>query len=273
MNQGRSRFSADRLRYFHRLSIFVLVLVSSCVSALDATSLRALADGDLHAERVTVFGFTFRDVTGTPRLVDNRLLIPDIRSRFAGGVATCDLTVDFTAHLLTLRVEFSGVEVATFLEEMGGGADGVSGIAAGSWDMDIPLDHKDNTGHGFVSVTKADLLRLGPLSSLLLGDLNAPPGSDRAESRVTLENDRLRLRGARITAPGSTVNLLGTVGFDGTVDVLAVPYPEFAILQIIPGIGDVAAWLLSSTSSKLARARIRGTLGNPAVTIAPFAGE
>ncbi len=251
----------------------LLVLSTWTLPAVDAGALRALANADLHADRVSVFGFVFRDVTGTPVLTDDRLHIGDIRARFAGGQATCVLSIDFTSNELRLRVEFNDVDLATFLEEMGGGADGVSGTGEGWFEMEIPLGPRPDSGRGFVTIRNGDLLRLGPLSSLLLGDARAPAGRDRAEARVELEGDLLRLRGARITTSGATVSLIGTVGFDGGLDVIAIPYPEFALLQIIPGLGDVAAWLLSTTSSHLARARIRGTLGNPAVTIAPFAAE
>ncbi len=257
-----------------RASRFLAALLcTTSLMALDATPFLALADGDIHADRVTVFGFVFRDVTGTPVLKDNKLHIGDITARMAGGTAHCVLNIDFMANMLTLKVTFTDVDLAAFLEEFGGGADGVSGVAEGWWEMEIPLDDRADSGRGAVSITKGDLLRLGPLSSLLLGDSRAAVGTDRAETRVELEGDRLRLRGARITTSGATVSMLGTVGFDGTLEVLAIPYPEFALLQVIPGLGDVTAWLLSSTSSHLARARIRGTLGNPAVTIAPFAAE
>jgi len=259
-----------------RAIVLVLALLLGLVKglpAVEASALRAFAEGDLHADRVSIFGFVFRDVTGTPVLKNERLHIDDIRARFAGGNAVCVLSIDFTTNDLRLRVDFENVDLATFLEEMGGGADGVRGTVAGWFEMEIPLDHRPDTGRGQVTVTNGDLLRLGPLSSLLLGDMRAPAGRDRAESRVELEGNRLRLRGARITTSGATVSLVGTVGFDGGLDVIAIPYPEFALLQIIPGLGDVTAWLLSTTSSRLARARIRGTLGNPAVTIAPFAAE
>jgi len=257
-----------------RAQRFLAALIcSTSLMALDATPFLALADGDIHADRVTVFGFVFRDVTGNPVLKDNKLQISDITARMAGGTAHCVLNIDFTANMLTLKVTFTEVDLAAFLEEFGGGADGVSGVAEGWWEMEIPLDDRPDSGRGAVAISKGDLLRLGPLSSLLLGDSRAAAGNDRAETRVELEGDRLRLRGARITTSGATVSMLGTVGFDGTLEVLAIPYPEFALLQVIPGLGDVTAWLLSSTSSRLARARIRGTLGNPAVTIAPFAAE
>lgn len=253
--------------------IALLVLAWTGLAAVDAEAFRALANAELHSDRVTAFGFTFRDVTGKPVLDGDHLRIPDVAARFAGGTATCVLDLDFPGDLLVLAVDVRNVDLATFLSEMGGGADGVSGIASGHFDFRIPLHDPHNDISGTVTVTNGDLLRLGPLSSLLLGDLNAPAGSDRAEGQVILEHGRLRLRGARIVSPGAVVHLLGTIGLDGSLDIIAVPYPEFTLLQIIPGIGDVAAWLLSSTSSRLARARIRGTLGNPAVTVAPFATE
>ena len=116
-----------------------------------------------------------------------------------------------------------------------------------------------------------DLVRLGLLSSLLVGDPTSDEGSDTARAQLIFGNGRIRLKGAAIRSPGATVKLRGSIGFDGSLDLIAIPYPEFAWIQIVPGIGDAAAWLLSNTSSRLARATIRGSLGNPAVVVNPFA--
>ena len=237
-------------------------------------TLRPTIDGEvLHANRLTYLGLEFHDVVAEPRLVDNVLTFAKCSAKAYGGRATATISIDLTTQVQTYRLEVADIDLVPLIAQFTGGDDGTRGKIDGWIELTVPGEGgvEAIVGRGELHVRDGDLVRLGLLSSLLVGDPTSDEGSDTARAQLIFGNGRIRLKGAAIRSPGATVKLRGSIGFDGSLDLIAIPYPEFAWIQIVPGIGDAAAWLLSNTSSRLARATIRGSLGNPAVVVNPFA--
>jgi len=239
-----------------------------------APALRAVIDGEvLHANRLTYLGLVFHDVVAEPRLVDDVLTFASCSAKTYGGKTTATIAIDLAREIQSYRLDFTDIDLVPLIAQFAGGDDGTRGLLNGWLELTVPAAGGVDaiTGRGEISIRDGDLVRLGLLSSLLIGDPTSDTGSDTARAKLVIGNGRIRLKGAAIRSPGALVKLRGSIGFDGSLDLLAIPYPEFAWIQIVPGIGDAAAWLLSNTSSRLARATIRGDLGNPAVVVNPFA--
>lgn len=237
-------------------------------------TLRPTIDGEvLHANRLTYLGLEFHDVVAEPRLVDNVLSFIKCTAKAYGGRASATISIDLTSQVQTYRIEVADIDLVPLFAQFTGGDDGTRGKIDGWFELTVPAEGGVDAivGRAEINVRDGDLLRLGVLSSLLIGDPTSDDGKDTARAQLIFANGRIRLKGAAIRSPGATVKLRGSIGFDGSLDLVAIPYPEFAWIQIVPGIGDAAAWLLSNTSSRVARATIRGSLGNPAVVVNPFA--
>lgn len=258
-----------------RCAALVLALAALC-GAEDGTAptpaVRATIDGEvLHAGTLTFLGVELHDVSTIPGLADDVLTFADCSASCYGGKVTARIAFDLRRKVQTYRIDVADVDLGTLVARLGGG-DGTDGRLSGWIELTIPPEGLDAMeGRGEVRVQQGELLRLGALSSLLIGDPMGAPRSDEAVARLIVHRGRIQLKGAAVRSPGAVLKLRGTVGLDGTLDLVAIPYPEFAWLQILPGLGDAAAWLLSTTSSRLARATIRGTLSEPAIVVNPFA--
>jgi hypothetical protein len=79
------------------------------------------------------------------------------------------------------------------------------------------------------------------------------------------------LRGARIVSPSGLFKIKGAISLDGELDLTITPYLEFKTIKSVPGLGDIAAWLLGSASSRLAQVSVRGHINNPVWMASPFA--
>jgi hypothetical protein len=255
-----------------------LILLAAALAAAEPEAtkpvLRPIIDGEvLHANRLSFVGLVFHDVVAQPRLRDDVLTFADCSAKTYGGRATATIAIDLARNVQTYRIAVTDIDLVPLIAQFAGGDDGTRGRLDGWLELTVPAEGGTDgiTGRGELSVRDGDLVRLGLLSSLLIGDPTSDGGSDTARAQLSIAAGRLQLKGAAIRSPGALVKLRGSIGFDGSLDLIAIPYPEFAWIQIVPGIGDAAAWLLSNTSSRLARATIRGTLGNPAVVVNPFA--
>jgi hypothetical protein len=254
----------------------VLLALAALLASAEETApaLRAAIDGEvLHANRLAYLGLEFHDVVATPSLRGDVLTFADCSAKAYGGTATATISIDLARNVQTYRLDVKDIDLVPLIAQFTGGGDGTRGRLDGWVELAVPADGGIDaiTGTGELTVRDGDLLRLGLLSSLLIGDPTSDAGSDTARTRLAIGHGRLRLKGAAIRSPGALVKLRGSIGFDGSLDLVVIPYPEFAWLQIVPGIGDGVAWLLSNTSSRLARATIRGQLNNPAVVVNPFA--
>jgi len=262
---------------FGRPLLLAALTTAALVAADEAKpprTLRPTIDGEvLHANRLTYLGLEFHDVVAEPRLSDDVLTFAKCSAKAYGGRATATISIDLAQEVQTYRLDVTDIDLVPLIAQFTGGDDGTRGKIDGWIELTVPAEGGIDaiTGRGELNVRDGDLVRLGLLSSLLVGDPTSDAGSDTARAHLIFANGRIRLKGAAIRSPGALVKLRGSIGFDGSLDLVAIPYPEFAWIQIVPGIGDAAAWLLSNTSSRLARATIRGSLGNPAVVVNPFA--
>lgn len=263
-----------------KVSVLAPVLLAAALAAAETGAapspppLMPSIDGEvLHANRLTFLGLEFHDVVAEPRLAEGVLTFARCSAKAYGGRATATIAIDLVREVQTYRLEVADIDLVPLIAQFAGGDDGTRGRLDGWLEVSIPATGGTDamTGRGELNVRDGDLVRLGLLSSLLIGDPTNDGGDDTARAQLVISGGRLRLKGAAIRSPGALVKLRGSIGFDGSLDLVAIPYPEFAWIQIVPGIGDAAAWLLSNTSSRLARATIRGTLGNPAVVVNPFA--
>lgn len=232
----------------------------------------AITGETLHAVNLHAIGLTFSDVVGKPVLSDGELRFTDCTARFCGGSVTAEAQIDLTSQVTAVQARFKNVDLGAVLAMLGSSSAGVTGTGSGWIDLTIPPGGPGAlTGRGEISIDKGELLRFGAFSSLLVGDPLAKANADSLSVRFDIAGGRVRLKGATLRSPGAVVKFRGSIGLDGSLDLVAIPYPEFAILQVVPGVGDAAAWLLSRSSSRLARAVIRGQIGTPVVVINPFA--
>jgi len=251
----------------------VVLALATTLMAADESPMRSSVEGEsLHAVSVRTLGLTFSDVVGKPALSGDSMHFTDCTARLCGGTVKAQITVGLSDHTARLRAEFSGVDLAAIIAMLGSNSAGASGTGSGWIDLTIPPGGPPTiVGRGEFTIARGDLLRFGAFSKLLVGDPLAKDNADLLTSRFEIAGGRVQFKGATLRSPGAVVKFRGTIGLDGRLDLVAIPFPEFALLQVVPGIGDAAAWLLGHTSSRLARAVIRGQIGNPVVVINPFA--
>jgi hypothetical protein len=253
--------------------LLAVLALAMALAAGETPVLRPAVDGEtLHAVSLRTLGLTFSDVVGKPVLAGDELAFTDCTARICGGTATAQARIGLSDQVTRLRADLAGVDLAAVIAMLGSSSAGTSGTISGWIELTLPPGGPGAiTGEGEVTIAKGDLLRFGAFSSLLVGDPLAKANADTLTTRFSISGGRVQLKGATLRSPGAVVKFRGTIGLDGSLDLVAIPFPEFALLQVVPGIGDAAAWLLGRTSSRLARAVIRGQVGNPVVVINPFA--
>ena len=250
-----------------------VLALAATVMAADESTMRSSVDGEtLHAVSVRILGLTFSDVVGKPVMSGDELRFSDCTARLCGGTVNAHIAIGMADHTARLRADVSGVDLAAIIAMLGSNSAGASGTGSGWIELTIPPGGSSTMiGRGEFTIDHGDLLRFGAFSKLLVGDPLAKDNADVLTSRFDIAGGRIQFKGATLRSPGAVVKFRGTIGLDGRLDLVAIPFPEFALLQVVPGIGDAAAWLLGRTSSRLARAVIRGQIGNPVVVINPFA--
>ncbi|MBA3686078.1 MAG: YdbH domain-containing protein [Planctomycetes bacterium] len=250
----------------------VLLLAATAIAAAEPNvpAFAAGIDGEvLHANVVRWLGLNLHDVAAKPVLDRQVLRFADCTARAYRGTVTATMIFDLAAETQSFQLNVADVDLATFLSEFAGVANGTAGIVSGT--LDLSVAGGKVTGTGDVSVRNGTLVQMGPLSSLLAGDPTRGGGRDQARARLVFDGGRVQFKGGIIESPGVVVKLHGSIGFDGTVDLVLIPYPEFALIQVVPGVGDALSWLLGSASSRLARAAVRGHISKPAIVLSPFA--
>ncbi len=149
-----------------------------------------------------------------------------------------------------------------------GAAPLLTGAVTGRVTWDGPLgDASAVTGGGNFRVEAARLSRL-PVVSGLLDALSIVPGlagpRDRAEVVFQIADGRLLIDNSFLSVDAAGIKATGSVGFDGSLDLVARAGPLERIEKQLGKLGDV----LSATLSFLPRYRVTGTVSQPAVGVA-----
>ncbi len=253
-------------------SLFAILLFVASAAAAESPALAFAAsiDGEvLHANVLRWLGLNLHDVIAKPTLDHQLLRFADCAARAYGGTVTATMDFDLAAETQQYHLDVAALDLATFLSEFAGIADGTAGIVSGK--LDLAVSGGEVTGTGELLIRNGTLVQMGTLSSLLAGDPTKGGGRDKARAHLEFGGGRVQFKGAVIESPGVVVKLHGSIGLDGTMDLVLIPYPEFALIQVVPGVGDAISWLLGSASSRLARAAVRGHIAKPAFVLSPFA--
>ncbi len=252
--------------------VVAALLAAMAAPAAESPSLAFAAsiDGEvLHANVLRWLGLNLHDVIAKPTLDRQLLRFADCAARAYGGTVTATIEFDLAAETQRYHIDVAGLDLATFLSEFAGIADGTAGMVSGR--LDLAVAAGEVTGTGDLAIRDGTLVQMGTLSTLLAGDPTKGGGRDTARARLEFGRGRIQFKGAVIESPGVVVKVHGSMGLDGTMDLVLIPYPEFAWLQVVPGIGDGVSWLLRNASSRLASAAVRGHIGKPAIVLSPFA--
>jgi len=254
-----------------------LALVGAAAFAADGDAFALTVAGEIvHADTITVrrdrVVLSVQDATAVPRMVGGTMMLENGQARAYGGAVTGSGAIALADGDQEWRIGLKGLDLGAMLRALDAGDDGVGATFDGWAEVFLPGGEiAAATGRGELLLREADLLRFGPLANLLIGDPSGQVHADTAEVRFDLADGRIRLRATRIVSPAAEVHVRGTIGLDGTLDLVVVPYPRFKTVKSVPGIGGVAAWLLGAASSRVARASVRGDIADPVVTLNPFA--
>ncbi len=241
----------------------------------------------LHANTLEFAGLAFRDVVAKPLYAGTTLSFTECQATAYGGKVTghVELLMDVDANgekteaakdggSYHCHFEVDGVDLGTLLSEFGGNNANVDGVVAGWIDLEIPARHPQlMTGRGELAIAKGSLVQLPLLANLLIGDPSNSKGQDSAMARFEFRDSQIQVLVARLSSPACKIAIKGTVGFDGDLRLYLIPKFKFDLIDQFPGLGPIVAPLLSSVTSRVARALIRGQITKPVLVINPFMKE
>jgi hypothetical protein len=256
-------------------SLALSIALSAGVAAAEAThdDLVATIEGEvLHANTLIFLGLEFQDVVATPMMQNNVLRFEQCRANLYGGTITATITIDLDREIQNYHLEIKNLDIATFLRGVANVNDGTSGKLDASFDLSVPSDSSmDMTGNGEIHIRDGSLFNLSAMLNLFAGDPSSTSGKDTAVAHIEIAEGHINLKAAGISGPSGHVKLRGFIGLDGNLHLTVIPYPKFGILKFVPGIGDIASWLLGSVSSLIAKLTVRGHISHPVIVRNPFA--
>jgi hypothetical protein len=225
----------------------------------------------LHANTLEFAGLAFRDVVATPRYSGQSLSFLDCQATAYGGKVTGSVELNLATGVYHCHCRISEIDLGTVLSEFGGNNANVTGIVSGWANFDIPARHvAAMTGKGEITVTHGSLVQLPLLANLLVGDPSNSKGKDSASASFEFRVEQISILSGQLNSPACKIAIRGNVGFDGNLHLLLTPWFKFNLVDGVPGLGPIVAPMLSSMSSRVARAILRGQITHPILVINPF---
>jgi hypothetical protein len=255
----------------------LLALVALAASASAADTVRtptysAFISGEvLHANTLEFAGLAFRDVVTVPLFAGRTLSFTDCQATAYGGTIAGRVDVEVDTGLYHVRCEVKDIDLGTVLREFGGNNANVGGVVGGWIDLTIPAGKADQLiGRGEITVERGSLVQLPLLANLLIGDPSSHKGQDSAMARFELRDSQIQIIVARLNSPAARIAIKGSIGFDGDLRLYLIPKFKFDLIDQFPGLGPIVAPVLSSVTSRVARALVRGQVTKPVMVINPF---
>jgi hypothetical protein len=149
-----------------------------------------------------------------------------------------------------------------------------AGVLSGQITLTAPLDAglEKTAGGGELHIRDGRLGGLPIISDLIaavhgvtkvtpLGELTEP--NDRADAKFRFENDRVRFEGIDIRTALMAARGNGTVGFDGTLDLLMNAGPLEKVQSLLGPVGD----LIGKLTDQIAKYHVTGPASDPQVKL------
>ncbi len=225
----------------------------------------------LHANTLEFAGLAFRDVVTVPLFAGRTLSFTDCHATAYGGTVIGRVDVDVDTGLYHCHCEVANIDLGNILREFGGNNSNVGGVVSGWIDITIPAGKSDQmVGRGEVNIERGSLVQLPLLANLLIGDPSSHKGQDSAMARFEFHDSQIQLMVARLNSPAARIAIKGSIGFDGDLRLYLIPKFKFDLIDQFPGLGPIVAPVLSSVTSRVARALVRGQVTKPVMVINPF---
>lgn len=259
------------------IGLALLLATSAALAAGEAPPLpigdQARVDGEaIHADAIEIGRLALSDASAKPVFANQILTLADCRANAYGGTVTGTITIDFRVNRTRCDLKLTGLDLGAVAAELGGSADNIAGRLTGSLDVSFPNGRlEEAVGHGNLAIREGNLVELSWLTNLLVGDLSNTRGQDSAEAGFILGEGIVRITHGTITLPKTRILLSGTVTLAGDLRLLVIPHVTGGLLGELWLVGKFIGNVLSFTSSRVARAVVRGHVSKPVVVINPFA--
>lgn len=240
---------------------------------LPAAASARIAGEVLHANTLEVVGLAFRDVTARPLLADGVFAFTDIEAKAYRGRISGRYAIRFNTdgdngdlRIHDCHFDFSSVDIGFLARSLGATSDQLAGRLDGWFELTIPIGNPGGLrGKGELTISEATLVQLPLLVNLLAGNPTAARGKDRLNARFEIRNQRVQVLWARLESPAADLAAEGHIGFDGSLDLQIAPRLSFSGLDRVPLLGRWMAGGLSFLSNRVARASLRGHVGQPQI--------
>lgn len=263
------------------LRTIAMLMLAGALAAGEAAPLsvgdQARVDGEaIHADAIEIGRLALSDGSATPRFANQILTLADCRANAYGGTITGTITVDFRVNRTRCDLSLVGVDLGALVAELGGSADNLAGRLTATLDVSFPNGNLEQAvGHGNLTIREGNLVELSWLTNLLVADISNTRGQDLAEVGFTIGGSDgdgvIRITRGTITLPKARILLTGTVTLAGELKLLVIPHVSGGLLGDLWLVGKFIGNVLSFTSSRVARAVVRGHVSKPVVVINPFA--
>jgi len=189
-----------------------------------------VADGTINVDSAVYFKVPVGALTCQAHFADLKLTLSDVRGRVYRGVATGNVTVDFAdwnRPAFVIDAKGEGVEANDFIEHFTGfgghlfGKITLAGTFGGQGENTSKI-LESLTAKGDMSMIEGRFEKLDLLSALgrqvgIGGIRDSGPIKDMA-AYFWIESGRLYCRDWSFVSSGTRYNLVGSVGFDGSLD-------------------------------------------------------
>lgn len=230
-----------------------------------------LVDGEgVQVEHMTLLDMDFHDVVTSPQIADGVLTLGNLGARAYGGQVTGSMTVSLQKGDINLALDVRDLRLGTFLQGYVG-IDGYDGIIDGHLELHLPQGTWSKaTGRGTLRLRGGRVIQAPGLAKLLFGDPGAVDGRDRGWASFTIKKGVIRFEQAVIDNDSFHVLVKGQILAKGGLDLQISPFAKLDHFGMLPGIGDLAGFLLSRLTGRIARFDVTGHISNPQLSSDPF---
>lgn len=225
----------------------------------------------IHADRVVVTDLEFEDISGQASIEEGKLYLRQLNGRMYQGQAQGEVVIDLHDGTIDISLAVQNMDLADFLMRYAGMEDPPTGTISGTVNLQLPQG-VGNLMHGQAHLTmeQGNVVTIGGLTNLLIGNPVAAQNQDRAEAQITIAERHAVFDSFVINSPAVTLFGSGSIEFNGHTDIIFSPRSKPGYLNVIPLAGDILSWTIGRVTRSVGRFRVTGHISNPQFIARPF---
>jgi hypothetical protein len=222
------------------------------------------------------FPLTISDVDGRINIVGGQLACRNVNGTYCGGRINGSIEADRTSPggEYSGKFNFEKISLSKLMESFIKEEQKWTGGCEGNIEFQGKgKDLKDFTAHGSAKLREGHLAEIPVLLSILkILNLSVPKKESfhTVNLKYSVKDKIVNIDELEVFSDSIELGCIGTVGFDGTIDLIVVAGLNRETFSQIPFIGGLMDFVVGGVRKKLTKVQITGTLSNPVTKMIGF---